>query len=301
MSDTVEMTDCLKTARSALEQQLITERDYDQVKTAFLRAQQIRAGLDAGFIRQDDYDQIKQTFLQSLQGMPPGPDAYSQPSSLQQDGFTKMEDHTAASAQPQASNTGRQTNRTPSFSAGAPPSTSATPAPAQGPSATGTAHIPANIPKMGGSRPKQPTGTSMSGIAVNEDAVNLYYYMKAKSVYRWALWKLNDDGNEVVIAGAGNKDSPLSELLDSLPSNDCRYGVYDYQFVNSDGCVFNKLIFVNWAPDVARIKAKMMYASTKDFFKGYLDGLSIELQANDLDDITEDAICDAVKSVITRQ
>lgn len=55
------------------------------------------------------------------------------------------------------------------------------------------------------------------------------------------------------------------------------------------------------APDVARIKAKMMYASTKDFFKGYLDGLSIELQANDLDDITEDAICDAVKSVITRQ
>lgn len=24
--------------------------------------------------------------------------------------------------------------------------------------------------------------TSMSGIAVNEDAVNLYYYMKAKSV-----------------------------------------------------------------------------------------------------------------------
>lgn len=55
------------------------------------------------------------------------------------------------------------------------------------------------------------------------------------------------------------------------------------------------------APDIARIKAKMMYASTKDFFKGYLDGLSIELQANDLEDITEEAISDAVKSVITRQ
>ena len=55
------------------------------------------------------------------------------------------------------------------------------------------------------------------------------------------------------------------------------------------------------APDVARIKAKMMYASTKDFFKGYLDGLSIELQANDLEDITEESIGDAVKSVITRQ
>lgn len=69
----------------------------------------------------------------------------------------------------------------------------------------------------------------MSGIAVNEDAVNLYYYMKAKSVvsmkcllntfrlkmftafssfswflqYRWALWKLNDDGNEVGVCLEG--------------------------------------------------------------------------------------------------
>lgn len=63
----------------------------------------------------------------------------------------------------------------------------------------------------------------MSGIAVGEDAVNLYYYMKAKSVvrtaelsclqlqrlqvdmlcllqYRWAIWKLNDAGNEVWIS-----------------------------------------------------------------------------------------------------
>ena len=55
------------------------------------------------------------------------------------------------------------------------------------------------------------------------------------------------------------------------------------------------------APDTAKIKAKMMYASTKDFFKGHLDGVSIELQANEHDDITEDAIGDSVKSVITRQ
>jgi len=55
------------------------------------------------------------------------------------------------------------------------------------------------------------------------------------------------------------------------------------------------------APDTARIKAKMMYASTKDFFKGHLDGLSIELQANEHDDITEEAIGESVKSVITRQ
>lgn len=305
--DSIEMTDCLKTARSALDQNLIESNDYDQVKAAFLRAQQIRAGLDAGFIRQDDYDQIKQTFLQSLGGMSVSPSSavqnYPQSFAGKGDEHPSAPSSAPATAQ-QASQSGRQTNRQPSFTQTAPSTShSHAPAPAapSGPVTAGGAHIPADIPKMGGNRPKQPQGTSMSGIAVTEDAVNLYYYMKAKSVYRWALWKLNDAGNEVVIAGVGAKDSPLSELLGLLPNTDCRYGVYDYQFVNSDGCIFNKLIFLNWAPDTARIKAKMMYASTKDFFKGHLDGLSIELQANEHDDITEEAIGESVKSVITRQ
>ncbi|DBA83549.1 TPA: hypothetical protein ACH3X2_006469 [Trebouxia sp. C0005] len=332
--DSFEMTSCLKTARSALDQNLIESNDYDQVKAAFLRAQQIRAGLDAGFIRQDDYDQIKQTFLQSLGGLSVSPSSavqqHPQPSAGKGDEHPSAPSSAPATA-PQASQSGRQTNRQPSFTQTASfNSHSHAPAPAapSGPVTAGGAHIPADIPKMGGNRPKQPQGTSMSGIAVTEDAVNLYYYMKAKSVvranccsaalslklasmpsnhdmsslqYRWALWKLNDAGNEVVIAGVGAKDSPLSELLGLLPNTDCRYGVYDYQFVNSDGCIFNKLIFLNWAPDTARIKAKMMYASTKDFFKGHLDGLSIELQANEHDDITEEAIGESVKSVITRQ
>ena len=33
----------------------------------------------------------------------------------------------------------------------------------------------------------------------------------------------------------------------------------------------------------------MMYASTKDFFKSHLDGLSLEFQASDLDEVSEQA------------
>lgn len=45
----------------------------------------------------------------------------------------------------------------------------------------------------------------------------------------------------------------------------------------------------------------MMYASTKDFFKGFLDGISVELQASELEDITQKDIADAVRSSVTRQ
>jgi cofilin len=66
------MTDVLKTAKNALDSGLITQIDYDGVKGAFLKAQQIKAGLDAGFILQQDYDQVKAAFLHSLSLGPGG-------------------------------------------------------------------------------------------------------------------------------------------------------------------------------------------------------------------------------------
>lgn len=59
----------------------------------------------------------------------------------------------------------------------------------------------------------------------------------------------------------------------------------------------NKLVFLNWAPDAAKVKAKMVYASTKDFFKGHFDGMSAEFQASDLDDISEAEVGDAVRAL----
>ena len=73
--------------------------------------------------------------------------------------------------------------------------------------------------------------------------------------------------------------------------------VFDYKFNSPDGHVLSKLIFINWAPDTARVKAKMMYASTKDFFRSQLDGISAEFQASDLDDIFEDTVEETVQAL----
>ena len=73
--------------------------------------------------------------------------------------------------------------------------------------------------------------------------------------------------------------------------------MFDYQFTAPDGHVMNKLVFLNWAPDCARVKSKMMFASTKDFFKGHLDGVSAEFQASDLGDISEEEVGEAVRAL----
>ena len=45
----------------------------------------------------------------------------------------------------------------------------------------------------------------------------------------------------------------------------------------------------------------MMYASTKDFFKGFLEGIGAELQANEPSEISEDEIKERVIGSMTRK
>lgn len=58
--------DNLRNARSALEEGLISQDDFDSVKVAFLKAQQYKAGLDAGFIEPADYAEVKARFLDEV-------------------------------------------------------------------------------------------------------------------------------------------------------------------------------------------------------------------------------------------
>ena len=58
--------DVLRTSKAALDEGLIDQKDYDAVKSSFLRAQQIKAGLDAGFIPEAEYTNVKKAFLESL-------------------------------------------------------------------------------------------------------------------------------------------------------------------------------------------------------------------------------------------
>jgi cofilin len=41
----------------------------------------------------------------------------------------------------------------------------------------------------------------------------------------------------------------------------------------------------------------MMYASTKDFFKGHLDGVSAEFQASEREEVAEAEVAEAVRAL----
>lgn len=44
------------------------------------------------------------------------------------------------------------------------------------------------------------------------------------------------------------------------------------------------------SPDIAKVRTKMLYASSKDRFKRELDGIQVELQATDPSEMSWDTI-----------
>jgi len=163
----------------------------------------------------------------------------------------------------------------------------------------GLIDIPADLPQYA----KGVTNgkVSMAGIGIREECVNLFMHMKTRSAYKWMTFKVDDSGRYVVPDRLGNKNATFQEFVACLPDGQCRYAAYDYEYTSPERGSFSKLVFVNWAPDGCNIRTKMMFASTKDFFKGFLDGVGAELQACERDEIREEDMRAKVGDSMTRK
>ncbi|KAJ9506142.1 hypothetical protein QJQ45_016526 [Haematococcus lacustris] len=306
----------LRNARAAMSEGLITQDDFDQIKRAFLKAQQIKAGLDAGFIREEDYVQARDAFflfLHSLDFKAVGLSASTGPATGPSVPHATPRTHHSSAA---------PVMTLPKFTAPAlhtsscPPLDRPTPTPSPPPAPAlvshngshgsealgpGTLPVPHDLPRLG--RPNGAAGKkSMAGIGLNEQCINIFNHIKAKSLYKWITYKIDEAGTEVVVDQVGAPGSSYDQFMAALPDSQCRYAVYDYAYSNADtGQINNKLVFLHWAPLGSSIKSKMMYASTKDFLKGYLEGVGAELQGDTQEEITEQEVAQRVGAAMTRK
>lgn len=326
----------LRSAKQALDEGLITPQDFDVVKVAFLKAQQIKAGLDAGFIRQGDYDKAVDAYIHALDfnvmaampslssggGRPAA--AAAAPATAPIANHVQQQQQQQQQPNPMAAAAFGGSRGTSLAGAGAVGSMGATvqllnqgrssgsgahgfDGMASGPLSNQTSvsedggmlDIPADLPDYckGATAGKK----SMSGIAIDESCVNLFMHMKTRKQYKWLIFKVDDSGRTVVPDKIGGQSSSYNDFVCSLPDGQCRYAVYDYEYRSPERGATKKMVFLLWAPDHSGVKPKMMYASTKDFFKGFLDGIGAELQASEPAEISEDEIRERVLSNMTRK
>ena len=120
-----------------------------------------------------------------------------------------------------------------------------------------------------------------SGMAVNDECKLKFLELKAKRTYRFIVYKIDEKAQEVIVEKIGEPISSYEDFAASLPETECRYAIYDFDFVTEENCQKSKIFFIAWSPDISRVRSKMLYASSKDRFKRELDGIQVELQATD--------------------
>ncbi|XP_073119351.1 actin-depolymerizing factor isoform X1 [Henckelia pumila] len=120
-----------------------------------------------------------------------------------------------------------------------------------------------------------------SGMGVADHCKTTYMELQRKKVHRYVIFKIEEKKSEVVVEKTGSLAESYEDFTASLPENDCRYAVYDFDYVTSENCQKSKIFFIAWSPSTSRIRAKMLYATSKERFRRELEGIHYEIQATD--------------------
>ncbi|KAJ0041901.1 hypothetical protein Pint_17448 [Pistacia integerrima] len=151
---------------------------------------------------------------------------------------------------------------------------------------------PVSDSKDGNVKSKKKQGTKVanaaSGMAVDDECKLKFLELKAKRNYRFIIFKI--ENQQVVVEKLGSPGDTYDDFTASLPADECRYAVFDFDFITSENCQKSKIFFIAWSPDSSKVRMKMVYASSKDRFKRELDGIQFELQATDPSEMSLDIV-----------
>lgn len=87
---------------------------------------------------------------------------------------------------------------------------------------------------------------SASGVAVNDECKLTFLELKARRNHRYVVFKLDDTMQQVVVDKIGEQTATYEDFCKSLPDNDCRYAVFDYDFTTDENCHKSKIFFIAW-------------------------------------------------------
>ncbi|KAG7564634.1 Actin-depolymerizing factor homology domain [Arabidopsis suecica] len=122
-------------------------------------------------------------------------------------------------------------------------------------------------------------------MVVHDDCILKFLELKESRTFCSIVYKI-EDNMQVIVEKLGEREQSYEDYVNSLPADECRYAIFDIEFVPGE----RKICFIAWSPETARMRNKMIYASSKDKFKRELDGIHVEFHATNPTDIGLDVI-----------
>ncbi|KLO15999.1 actin depolymerizing protein [Schizopora paradoxa] len=142
-----------------------------------------------------------------------------------------------------------------------------------------------------------------SGIQAKEACDKSFADLKAGKL-KYIVFKLTDNYKEIDVGEAlevekgatVDNEETFTTFVSKIKgeSPQCRFAVFDFEYNAGEG-LRKKIVFFFWAPDDAKVKDKMVYASSRDALRKKLEGVQVEVQCNDDSELDYNFVLDKCK------
>jgi len=137
---------------------------------------------------------------------------------------------------------------------------------------------------------------SLTGVKVDPQCVQFYNDLKMNHNYKYIVYAFNKERSRIIVERTGNDNKmTYDEFIKTLPSTKCCYAVFNFDFEQSYvgtniKAKCERILLILWCPSIARIREKMLFASSKRTIRKALEGVQVEIQGTDISEIDYDTV-----------
>lgn len=81
---------------------------------------------------------------------------------------------------------------------------------------------------------------------MHDDCKLKFLDLKTKRTFRFVVFKIEEKQKQVIVEKLGEPSEGYEEFTASLPADECRYAVYDYDFLTPENVPKSRIFFVAW-------------------------------------------------------
>lgn len=81
---------------------------------------------------------------------------------------------------------------------------------------------------------------------MHDDCKRRFLELKTKRTHRFIVFKIEEKQKQVIVEKVGEPNQNYEDFAASLPADECRYAVYDFDFVTAENCQKSRIFFIAW-------------------------------------------------------
>lgn len=81
---------------------------------------------------------------------------------------------------------------------------------------------------------------------MHDDCKLKFLELKTKRTYRFIVYKIDEKLKQVTVEKLGEPGEDYAAFNAHLPDNECRYAIYDHEFMTAENVPKSRIFFIAW-------------------------------------------------------